>query len=265
MIHKISNGSVKASVEQTGAYITEWKIGDEEIVFPANMRDVNGEQKLRGGIPVCFPFLGSAKEYKGKKIAQHGFWRTKTFKDLSMNAEVSAMFFKGTLVEEGLSYDVEADYVLRPKVKKEKVLSSILVQTIRTRASKGYDLQPICLGLHPYFVVDKSIFELKIDGEVVIKNVKAEEWLPRFIKTEKFPILASCEIKLKKNLSVTMKLEKGFLSKVSMVCVWTDADGYICVEPVMGDSHEFGSQKGWYIDGDQKEYTVSYEARLEDE
>jgi len=54
-----------------GATLTEWKVGDREIIFVSPNAVFDGKKAIRGGIPICFPAFGP-----WAYGAQHGFARS---------------------------------------------------------------------------------------------------------------------------------------------------------------------------------------------
>ena len=225
-----------------GGMVTEFRIGDDQLLYldRATLRD--HAQNVRGGIPVLFPVAGRLASdsfpVDGERVAmsQHGFarrmpWRVSGI-DTSGAASLSVTLDANdaTLAQWPYRFQVTFQYTLRDGA-----------LAIRQRFSNnGERPMPIHPGLHPYFLIESG---QKNATRVLTNGTMARDTRTGAIGPLTRPIeLAGGEVDLQilDNGGLTVGLERPGRRALSLaldpsqaiVTVWTlPGRDFVCVEP----------------------------------
>ncbi|MDO4779178.1 MAG: hypothetical protein Q4A42_06460 [Tissierellia bacterium] len=200
---KISSEKIVAKIDEFGAYITDLKYNDMDILYPKTELEISGNLKLRGGSHVCFPVFGPAQKIG---LNQHGFGRELEWNILEVSENSVKLHLKNKF-ESWRDMEATLEYIVKGET---------LVCKLKVKNKGGNDLQ-ISPGFHPYFKLYGEK-EFRIDGE----NINFDD--PKLRDT-----LFKKDVKELETKRYIIKFKNQDLSKFA---IWTDqVDDYICVEP----------------------------------
>ena len=222
-------GDTQAFVSLDGAYVTAFKVGGKDVLYPDGMIKINGQEKRRGGIPILFPWAGFLKDY-----LQHGFARDMKWEEVSTGDELvsSKVLLKleaNDKTKEIFPYNFEIN--LEVSLKENSLFYKLNVLNKKNVLKKDDKVMPVAPGFHPYFRVPKNGFK---DIEIInIKDFNPENY--KLTETLFFP-LKDLKIKIPGTGNLKIEYEDAFERKQSKLAVWTDKldneeDSYVCFEP----------------------------------
>jgi len=225
-----------------GGMVTEFRIGDDQLLYldRATLRD--HAQNVRGGIPILFPVAGRLSDdsfpVEGERVAmsQHGFarrmpWRVNGI-DTTGAASLSVTLDANdaTLAQWPFRFQLTFEYRLRDGA-----------LALRQRfANHGDRPMPIHPGLHPYFRVENG---QKSAARVLTNGTTARDTRSGVTGPLTLPIdLAAGEVDLQilDNGGPTVGLQRPDRAPLSLtldpsqaiVTVWTlPGRDFVCVEP----------------------------------
>lgn len=222
-------------VSETGGTVTNLVLNGFPIIYP---QKIIGE-KLRGGIPICFPFFGPPKS-RYSSIRQHGWLRDEILNCIKSNSTLS---FEGKSLGRE-DYPWHMHYRIDFTLTKEGVFRAILFME---RLKDGvFGRAPVNPGFHPYFsnLGKRSVF---LNGK------------------EKTSFSQSSEIiNIRENLIIDLgktKVElslEGDFGEQSCFVLWSDSEDYFCVEPVMQYPSYFATKKGKFLDEEESLTLILY-------
>lgn len=234
-------------MSNTGSTVTGFQIGDRHIIYPQQKVNINGKYKLRGGIPILFPWFGPPKdpEFEQNSRLRHGFIRNKEFR--SYDGLSSSSRSETTM---DLDYDGHLHaYPWKFKAETTAQFRSIKIPdgfrlTFRV-LNTNPDVRhiPINPGFHPYFVTPEGITEIKFPGRALSFLASKE------ITEEDGTVV----VKIPEESKGTVVAEiKGLgvvtlnLLNLKYVAFWTDSTEYICIEPIGTMPNDYNTDKGLY-------------------
>ena len=229
---KISVGGhhekMSISVISEGAVITKLRDGNLNIIYPQSKIG----KKVRGGIPICFPFFGPPKE-GFREISQHGWLRQEDLEpDIRSKYRIS---FLGESIRYSsypwnLSYAVNIVFIPIKKF----VRISLNVKRSMDGVSGNAPINP---AFHPYFsnLGKRSVI---IDNEEITDFSSKAKIIP--IKKRYFTIDLG-----QKKLEMTLEGDTG---RDPHVALWSDNINYFCVEPMLTNPKNFDTPKGKYLE-----------------
>ena len=225
-----------------GGMVTEFRIGDDQLLFldRATLRD--HAQNVRGGIPILFPIAGRLADdsfpVDGGRVpmSQHGFarrmpWRvsgTDTSGAASLSVTLEAT--DATLAQWPYRFQITFQYRL----------SGAALEIRQRFTNQGVKPMPIHPGLHPYFLVESGH---KNGARVVTNGTRARDTRTGAVGPVTLPIdLAGGEVDLQilDHRGPTVGLERPGKPPLSLaldpaqaiVTVWTlPGRDFVCVEP----------------------------------
>ena len=224
----------QAIVSPIGGQVTSYIKDGKEIIYLQRMIGA----KLRGGIPICFPFFGPPKPRFAGEIAQHGWLRDQELDIWHKVIEITPpiqVIFQGAREKNRESYPWSLEYWVAT------YLTSIgsLDLTLRVRRLEdGIEADaPINPAFHPYFS-NLGRRAVKIGEDEREVSVGQDETIP--LRGEKAIIVDLGEKK------VQMVLDGDF-GEQSCLTLWTDSGQYFCVEPSLIHPDDFDAPKGRYL------------------
>lgn len=202
-ILSLKEGESIVKVDSFGAYVTQFTVGQTDILLPRTALWYDGEWKYRGGIPLCAPQF-SKGGFSG--LPMHGYardipWRTisRTESHLLLEAEA-----------------VEGEYQKLQSRMEIELKGRTLSLTLFLQ-NQGEEELPVAPAFHPYF-------KMLPEEDILVDGV-CYQWgdtrLPSDILLEKVSTL--------KTEHYTLKLRTENLFYYNL---WTDwRSDYFCAEP----------------------------------
>lgn len=229
-MEKILNcGDFVLKVDTKGAYITEFNVGEKQIIYPKKTLKMGDKFKERGGCHICFPQFSNG----GKQgLKTHGFGRTVDWHIVYETNSLLKLKYESNIENwEGLICILE--YELEEKFLKIKLF-------VKNNSSKDMNISP---AFHPYFKNYKEK-EITINGEKIdlydssLSDTKYIEGVKKVI-TDNY------------NLEISNK-------NLNIFAVWTDnPKEYICIEPT-NNTNAFQRQEGYIKIGKNEEYRFEF-------
>ncbi len=241
-------------------YVTGAFFGGKNWIYPLQFSPE--ANRIRGGIPVCFPFGGNTRDVDGMYglghiLERHGPFRH-TPAEVRENEELKITFKQ--------SYNFTTEHISKRIIgisQEYRILRDGFEQNIQISFDSNPYIKkfPCNLGLHPYFwckngnigakvVVDQAIYE--VVAATTIKPLRGNGSDTHVCDIDRE--LQSVTILIPGNGTVTMQIS-GF----SQLLIWTDSENYLCVEPVETHWKHFNSEKGSFIEkGELKKYSCWY-------
>ena len=225
-----------------GGMVTEFRIGDDQLLYldRATLRD--HAQNVRGGIPILFPVAGRLGDdsfpvgSERVSMSQHGFARRMPWRVSGIDTS-SAASLSGTLDATDATL---AQWPFRFQVTFEYRLSGGALAIHQRFTNPGDRPMPIHPGLHPYFRVESG---QKNAARVVTNGTQARDTRTGKVGPLTLPIdLAGGEVDLQilDHAGPTVGLERPGKRALSLrldptqtiVTVWTlPGRDFVCVEP----------------------------------
>jgi galactose mutarotase-like enzyme len=220
-------------VSLKGATVISYIFNNVVVIFPQTLVG----SKIRGGIPICFPFFGSPKPKFAGEISQHGWLRDQQFAPHreGENSVILRGFMNGqvkTTYPWAFLYDVEIS--IEPK-------GTLALELCAVRLNDGIDdLAPVNPGFHPYFcnLGRKAVI---INGDAWI----AEEGPAKIVPAAEEILIDMGAAQVKMSLG-------GDFDEKSCFALWTDnAKKYFCVEPILTHPDDFDTPNGKFLERGQ--------------
>ncbi|MEM6584033.1 MAG: D-hexose-6-phosphate mutarotase [Pseudomonadota bacterium] len=142
----LEHGDARVRLALQGAHITEYTVGNTELLWISESARFAEGVSIRGGIPLCWPWFGASLD--DPDWPQHGFARVAQFRLLSK--ESSSNYATAVLALDSLAPVPEWAGVASLEV--EIRLSDHLWMELRTTNRSDRDLL-LGAGLHSYFQV----------------------------------------------------------------------------------------------------------------
>jgi glucose-6-phosphate 1-epimerase len=203
---ELSSGTVAATVDCEGAWLTRLSDEHGDILFPKQLIETpEGTQKARGGCHVCLPNFGPGGE---SGLPQHGFGRLSTWKLAGQTEDsVSLMLVGGargyeTLVST-LTYLLQGDSM-----------------TVTLQLENAHPIPVrVAPGFHPYFSLQSGETEVVVNEE---KLALAEVGDTLFRQGQSQKLTTA-----RRTVNITS-------TNLSAWAIWSDQLGpYVCVEPTL--------------------------------
>lgn len=239
-----SNGAT-AIVDDQGATLTRFQIGSTDIIFPLQMHMVDGAVKLRGGVPIPFPWFGPWKDHR-----QHGFLRNMLVQSEGLFDEFQVSYCthrlkygKANVAEKGFGYPYNVVPIVFTAVRKNGFSQEIemVIPDFGQSGDEKAATAPFNTGFHPYF---------RMPAQKAVVRMGGEEWevaagkfeLGKHIHIPKPMLEASIIIE---GLG-TIRLNSFQMLARPGACtlIWTDSFDYLCVEPVFQNPDLLGKPGG---------------------
>ncbi len=216
-----------------GGTVTHWRVDGRDILFPQQQLTVDGQQKLRGGMHVCFPNFGTVADKYG--LPQHGSLRTKegVFGEERHTRWYS--FDDGDLLGAArenpyhVRVGVEED-AWGPRDKREREFAYTVHVAAKHECEPGYTT----LGFHPYFATPAGVAHISARGGVVHMVSEPHE-------KAVLEISSVLTIHIPGSAIIQMIRMDAFAHANQMrYVVWRDRADYVCIEPVLAPPELFG-------------------------
>ena len=230
MIWRIGNGNVVTEVSSVGAIVHKLFWLGNQIIAP--YREIG--EKMRGGIPICFPFFGSPPD-EMKSFQKHGWLR---HQELNLvDSSDSRVVFEG----ENEPSD-EYPWRLKYKIMVAAYPDYLMMKLATTRLRDGnYFNAPINPGFHPYFCANpENLIAMCMArvGQDVITNFPKE--------SEK--ILVDENILVRSGGKNVKMVLAGDFNHESFLTLWSDNNReYFCVEPILTHPEKFNGEGGKFL------------------
>lgn len=221
-----------ATIDTTGAWVTELSIGKDHILFPRDLVPVNNEElKLRGGMHVCSPYFGADEDGP-----QHGFARTALW--VPEKRAASELILSHQCGLEGSRYEG-----LEQRI--QYLVAGRYFTALLNLANHSGKVMEIAPGFHPYFAGPDS------------RNLANPE--PILEGPQGAGILAGSSsrrvVKLNGSLEVVMSGER-----MPGIVRWSDKpDEYHCLEPVASEFRDGKVGRTELEPGEARSYVLSLE------
>jgi hypothetical protein len=206
--------------------LTWWDMYNEEILFPEQEIVIAGQNKLRGGAPVCSPIFGpqpKSPAYKGLDLPQHGLIRLGENSEHCSEVESSPKGGRITFIHDTpWPHETLIEIVNESDMNKEVLIHSLTVSYL------GDVSMPLSMGFHPYFATYNKPFSIRYNG-VDKKSADIEHNTPFFLKKSVENTILSLNLG---HSLIEISIDEG---DYEGFYIWTDSiSQYICVEPVLG-------------------------------
>ncbi len=218
----LRNGNFTLFVSQLGATVTGFQHKGEHVIFPQQMIVINGNLKLRGGVPILFPWFGSRED-----LPQHGFLRDTVMTKTEVLSPVEGIY--------------ALDYSRNKFFYEHRFLLSVYfsitptgyMQQLQVSHMGDSEPMPVNPGFHPYFAMPKHNAKVEFPNEETSID----------ITEEKFERGKGMVLEMSANPAVIHLDGLGRVTITAGDCsttvVWTDSFRYICVEPVFKPLDEY--------------------------
>jgi len=224
-LHAIGGNGSYAIVSSKGATVVSYMVGKYAVIYP----QTGVGSKTRGGIPICFPFLGSPKEgfiY----IPKHGWLRDE---ELTLVKEAAdRLLFRG-YTQKRVGFPWAIMYEVEVSIKGQDGSLTLSLKADRLKDGVG-GLAPVNPAFHPYFS--------NLSGSKgVCTGTEVFQIVP-FTDSREIPVCMTNLVDIGPK-AVRMILAGDF-NKNSRLNLWTDSDEYFCVEPMLTSRSVFATSNG---------------------
>jgi glucose-6-phosphate 1-epimerase len=154
----LRSGAAEAEVYRHGAHLTRYAPGDRrEVLWVSDHSAWGGDQPIRGGVPVCFPWFGAKED--DEEAPSHGFARLREWEVDSVGQESGQTSVTLTLADDE---DSRAMWDHRFELRMSVCLSDHLKMTLEVR---NVDEKPMTFteALHTYLAVS-DVRQVSISG-----------------------------------------------------------------------------------------------------
>jgi hypothetical protein len=219
-----SDGSTFVLVSSEGGIVMDLIHKGAEIIYP--QRPVG--TKMRGGIPICFPFFGSAPERFGREVPQHGWLRKEELKVVKISK--SSAVFSGNKHTKFFPWNL--NYQVTIEVEPGTLILNLQIQRMQDSIAEDCPVNP---AFHPYF------------SNLGKKEVRIGDSLYSEFPVNTLTVPSAKNILIDNGTNqIKMSLREGF-KESSPVSLWSDSEDYFCVEPSLTAEIDFGGEKGIYL------------------
>lgn len=246
------SGSRIEIVPERGGMVTEWTIGDTQILYFDAERFADPAKSVRGGIPILFPICGNLPDARYEvdghfyELAQHGFAR-----NLPWEVRDRSVKPNGAVLELALSStaDTLAVYPFEFELVFTYRLEGNRLHIAQSYTNKSERPMPFSTGLHPYFHLadasteTKSQLQLQIPSDRYINQIDRTEhsytpsdngssldWNAPELDLAFRPISARQTSATEPNRQVEITI--SYDDAYTTIVFWTVAEkNYYCLEP----------------------------------
>ena len=226
-------------IDDKGATISRFQIGSVDVIYPLQMRKAGDNVKLRGGVPIPFPWFGPWEGH-----LQHGFLR-----EIPLMPEPE--YNKGTcayrLDWEAINPILPEDFGYPEKIRMGAQFSvdeGMLAQQIVVHPGPCDPDAPFNAGFHPYFCMPGREAVVRVGRKEVVVS-QGNFKLGHHIQIDGPMVNTTVRIK---GLGTLTLHAYGLLGRSeAKTLIWTDDLDYLCVEPVLDDVTLFGTKEGFKL------------------
>ena len=140
----ITFGDTSAGISLDGACLTRFSVGDEDLLFPDGMLEVEGRLKRRGGMPLLFPNAGPLLDGSPFPLPQHGFARDLPWELLRRSEDAATI---------SLKRDADERYPFSLRLEVSICVAPGRLDYGFSVVNESPSPLPMAPGLHPYFAV----------------------------------------------------------------------------------------------------------------
>ena len=224
-LYAIGGDGNYAIVSSKGATVVAYTAGKYPILYPQTQMG----SKTRGGIPICFPFLGSPKE-GFSSIPKHGWLRDE---DLTLAKQTNSyLLFRGH-TQDRIEFPWFVVYEAGVEIKSGDGSLSLSLTASRLRDDVD-GLAPANPAFHFYFINLGGGRSVLVDDEVF-------EVSP-FGNSREIPVGRKILIDI--GPKVVRMVLTGDFNGDSRLNLWSDSSDYFCAEPELTSRSAFGTSKG---------------------
>ena len=241
------SGARAEIVPERGGMVTEWEIGDTQILYFDAERFADPTKSVRGGIPILFPICGNLPDNtysvngQSYTLAQHGFARnlpwTVSDRGVKENGAVLQLVLDSN--EDTLSvypFEFQLEFTYR--------LQGNQLHIEQRYTNKSEQSMPFSTGLHPYFYLENANTETKAQLQL---EIPATRYIDQITQTEHDydgtlnwsapeldlafrPISAQQTSATDPTRPVTVKI--SYDNSYTTLVFWTvESKNYYCLEP----------------------------------
>lgn len=205
-------------IPEEGGMVSQFRVGEREILAPHRHVIIEGRDRKRGGIPILFPQAHSLTEPQGEfSLPHHGFARDLPWEVVEASSDSARLRLQASeLTRRMYPYDFEATLEVRLWAKRLHLDLRISNHSPRT--------MPVAPGLHPYFAVPAGAWS-GIRTDIQSFDIAAY----RLGETVFFPLHSKIELTLLDRL-VRMAAVGAFVRPSAQIVVWSDNPEYLCLE-----------------------------------
>jgi galactose mutarotase-like enzyme len=170
VIGAAATGSRLCIVPERGGVVTQWAVGDRELLYLDHPRFADPQLSVRGGIPVLFPICGNLPQdtyqFAGQsyQLSQHGFARSMPWTVVAQEAIADRGSLTVALTSTAAT---RAVYPWEFRLELTYSLLATELQIHQRVTNLSADLaMPFAIGYHPYFqVADKTSLQFHIPAD----------------------------------------------------------------------------------------------------
>jgi galactose mutarotase-like enzyme len=163
----LTDSEAAAAVEivpERGGIVTQWRVGNQDLLYLDGDRFLNPDLSIRGGIPILFPICGNLPNdtytHRGipYRLPQHGFARTLPWQVVDQSTQDAAsLTLKLTSNDQTRAvypFEFELWFTYR--------LLGPTLSIHQRYVNQSSEPMPFSTGLHPYFTV-AEVARLELD------------------------------------------------------------------------------------------------------
>lgn len=171
-------------VPERGGMVTQWEIGDTQILYFDAERFTDPAKSVRGGIPILFPICGNLPDNtysidgQSYTLAQHGFARNLPWIVSDRGVKENGAILQLTLEsnEDTLSvypFEFQLEFTYR--------LQGTRLHIEQRYTNKSDRPMPFSTGLHPYFHLENANTKTKAQLQL---DIPATRYIDQISQTE---------------------------------------------------------------------------------
>lgn len=223
VIH-LSTGMSEATIYIHGGDVLTWRVCDEHILFPHEMRSIGGILEPRGGLFACVPNFGATP--KRFPLPKHGVLQNSQGIIVDKQTSSLTLLFSDLRVGE----DTLSTYISYTITKTTLRVELMILPLVGTPY-----LNP---GIHPYFPTPHGELTLSYPNGHTLRydSPIPESTFPETAKVLKLDVPGVGQITL-------TPFGDLLLEGRSCLCAWSDSSDYFCVEPIAGLPEQYGDEQ----------------------
>lgn len=267
-----SSGARARVVPGRGGIVTEWEWGGHQLLYLDRSTYEDGNQNVRGGIPILFPICGrlngDAFELGGRvyHLPQHGLARRMPWQVQSTSVDGGA----AVRLRLTSSDETRMQYPFDFELSFEYRLAGSSLQVTQTYLNHSDHPMPMYPGLHPYFAApgkERTRIEVPAttchDRTGESRDVRAPiDWGADEVNLF-FTGLAADQASVVRSDGVRVTV--GFSQAYQTLVFWTlSGRPFVCLEPCVAAGDRFASGEGllWVAPGGSQTLTAQFTATV---
>jgi galactose mutarotase-like enzyme len=224
LVNVFDDKTSRAVVSRRGSLVTDFFVGDTQVLYSGRTIDTPNGPKYRGGIPILFPNAGPAVEGPDFNLQQHGFIRDVGFNLLGSSDNQAFMhrYHPGSDINYPYEFDFFSNYMLGTN----NLAIDLEIMHLRS-SSNSADSMPMAPGFHPYIHIPNEIKPL-IKTNIPEFRAEEHDFASALIVNNLEPI----KIEIPEMGIVTISSSPEFRRMI----IWSEPnEDFICFEPWVGN------------------------------